>query len=117
MLQPLDFSKHSVTDVKVGLKEMFLYEMTDRSRWFLKQVVEELVAEELRDYVEVKRYERSDKRKDCPAFGRGYRTRDLVTTWGVIRDIRVPCTRGGGFQPRGHSRGTRESTHGWMRGC
>ena len=24
MLQPLDFSKHSVTDVKVGSKEMFL---------------------------------------------------------------------------------------------
>ncbi len=97
MLQQLDFSKHSVTDLKVGLKEMFLDEMTDRSRWIVKHVVEESVAEEFQAYVEVKRYERSEKRKD---YRNGYRTRDLITTWGVIRNIRVPRTRGGGFQPR-----------------
>lgn len=96
MLRELDFSKESLTDFWSGLKGMFFEEVTQRSRELVKQLLEEALEWELKECVEVKRHERSERRK---GYRNGYRTRDLMTTWGVIEDIKVPRERKGGFRP------------------
>jgi putative transposase len=97
MLRQLDFSKHSISDWKVGLKEMFLEEVTERSRRLVKELLEECIAKEFRGYIQASRYERRERRQD---YRNGYRTRALMTTWGAIEDIRVPRSRTNGFQPK-----------------
>jgi len=97
MLKELDFTKQSLSDFWFGLKGMFLEDLTDRSRQLVKELLERTLEWEVREYVQVNRYQRSEKRKE---YRNGYRARDLMTTWGWIKDIRVPRSRGGGFQPR-----------------
>jgi len=55
------------------------------------------VAREFGEYVEADRYERSEGRKE---YRNGHRTRSLMTTWGLIEDIRVPRGKGKGLQPK-----------------
>jgi len=97
MVKELDFTKHSVKDFWVGLKGMFLEEMTERSRGLLKELLEGTLEWELREYAQLNQYEREEKRKDCR---NGHRSRGLMTTWGSIEEIRVPRSPCGGFQPR-----------------
>jgi transposase-like protein len=97
MLRELDFSRKSLNDFWFGLKEMFFEDVTDRSREFMKKLLEWSVQEEFEEYVKAKRYERSEARTDQR---NGYRTRSLMTTWGALEDIRVPRGRGKGFVPR-----------------
>jgi transposase-like protein len=97
MLQELDFNKRSVRKFLVGVKEMFFEDVTDRSREFVKKLLEWGVQQEFEEYVEAKRYERNEARRD---HRNGYRTRSLMTTWGMLEDIRVPRGRVKGFAPR-----------------
>jgi len=97
MLKELDFTKQSLSDFWFGLKGMFLEDLTDRSRQLVKELLERTLEWEVREYVQVNRYQRSEKRKE---YRNGYRARDLMTTWGWIKDIRVPRSRGGGFRPK-----------------
>lgn len=101
MVRELDFTKQSLSDFWFGLKGMFLEDVTDKTRELVKRTLEGVLEWEAGEYVEVKRYERSEDRKDQR---NGYRTRSLATTWGMIEDIRVPRTRGGGFQPSAFER-------------
>lgn len=101
MLKELDFTKHSVKDFWVGLKGMFFEEVTERSRRLLKELLEGTLEWELREYVQVNRYERSESRS---GYRNGYRTRDLMTTWGLIEGIKVPRDRGSRFQPKAFER-------------
>jgi transposase-like protein len=70
-------------DWKVGFKEMFLQEVTERSRRLVKELLEECIAKEFRGYIQASRYERRERRQD---YRNGYRTRALMTTWGAIED-------------------------------
>lgn len=97
MLRELDFSKASLTKFLVGLKEMFFEEVTDRSREFVKGLLEWGAQQEFDEYIEAKRYERTEARTDQR---NGYRTRSLMTTWGMLKDIRMPRGRRKGFAPR-----------------
>jgi len=101
MLRELDFSRHSISDFRFGLKAMFLEEVTDRSRQIVKELLEESIASEFLGYVQASRYERREGRQD---YRNGYRTRHLMTTWGFIQEIRVPRSRSNGFQPRSFER-------------
>lgn len=101
MVEELDFTKQSLSDFWFGLKGMFLEDVTDKTRELVKKTLEGVLEWEAEEYVEVKRYERSEDRKDQR---NGYRTRSLGTTWGMIEDIRVPRTRKGGFQPKAFER-------------
>ena len=97
MLKELDFSNRSLNHFWFGLKGMFFEEVTERSRGLVKQLLEGALEWELREYVQVERHERSERRKGSR---NGYRTRDLITTWGVIEDIKVPRDREGDFRPK-----------------
>ena len=101
MLRQLDFSKHSISDFRFGLKEMFFEEVTERSRQIVKELLEECIAREFRGYIRAGRYERRERRQD---YRNGHRTRQLMTTWGFIEDIRVPRGRSNGFQPQAFER-------------
>ena len=97
MLKELNFAKHSIGDLRVGLKEIFRDELFDRSRGLLKKAIEMSVLKEFEEYIEVRRYRHSQRRKD---WRNGYRRRGLLSTWGAIEEIRVPRSRRGEFRPR-----------------
>ena len=101
MVRELDFSDGSVADLKEGLKEIFRDDLWDRSQVVVKRFLEEAIALEFEEYIEVKRYERNDARKDQR---NGYRTRSLLTASAVLQGIRVPRCRREGFQPRSFER-------------
>lgn len=101
MLKELDFTNHSLNDFWFGLKGMFFEEVTERSRRLLKQLLEGTLEGELREYVQVDRYQRSESRS---GYRNGYRTRNLMTTWGLIEDIKVPRDRTSQFQPKAFER-------------
>ncbi|TLN03031.1 IS256 family transposase, partial [bacterium] len=96
MVKELDFSKHSVSEFLFGLKEMFAEDVFDKTREMVKEAMEEALALEFQGYVQADEYERTERRTDQR---NGYRTRTLMTTWGVIEDIKVPRGRSNGFQP------------------
>jgi putative transposase len=97
MLKELDFTKQSLNDFWFGVKGMFFEDVTEESRRLVKALLERTLEWEFSEYVEVKRHERSERRKD---YRNGYWTRDLVTTWGLLKDIPVPRGRKRGFEPR-----------------
>lgn len=101
MVKELDFSKHSVSQFLVGLKEMFAQDVFDESRNMVKEVLEEVLGLEFQGYVQADEYERTEKRTDQR---NGYRSRSLMTTWGAIEDIKVPRSRSNGFQPTAFER-------------
>jgi len=101
MFRELDFRKHSISDFRFGLKEMFLEEVTEGSRRIVKELLEECIAGEFRGYIGASRYQRREGRQD---YRNGQRTGHLMTTWGFIEDIRVPRSRSNGFQPQSFER-------------
>ncbi len=101
MVKELDFTKQSVSQFLVGLKEMFAEDVFDESRNMVKEVLEEVLGLEFQGYVQADEYERTEKRTDQR---NGYRTRSLMTTWGAIEDIKVPRSRSNGFQPTAFER-------------
>ncbi len=101
MVKELDFSKQSVSQFLFGLKGMFLEDVFDETRKTVKEVLEEVLALEFQGYVQADEYERTENRTDQR---NGYRSRSLMTTWGLIDNIKVPRGRSNGFQPTAFER-------------
>ncbi|MFQ6110419.1 MAG: IS256 family transposase [Nitrospinota bacterium] len=62
----------------------------------LKRFLEEVMAEERAEYLSAQPRERTECRRD---WANGHYSRDLGTERGLIRGLRVPRVRGGGFRP------------------
>lgn len=62
----------------------------------LKQMLEESFEWEARHRTGCSRYARSSQRCD---FRNGYRTRDILTRFGMLKDVRIPRFRRSGFIP------------------
>jgi len=97
MLKELDFTKHNLSDFQFGLKEMFACDLVEAGRLQMKQLMEMSLQKEFDDYIELKRYQRYDQRKD---YRNGFRDRDLLTSFGLIEKIKVPRSRKRGFEPK-----------------
>lgn len=97
MLKELDFTKHNLSDFQFGLKEMFGCDLAEAGRRQMKQLLEMSLQKEFDDYIELKRYQRGDQRKD---YRNGFRDRDLLTTFGLMEKIKVPRSRKRGFEPK-----------------
>lgn len=97
MLKELDFTKHNLSDFRFGLNQIFADDLVDASRRKMKELMETTLTREFDDYIELKWYQHSDRRKD---YRNGFRNRDLMTTLGLIKEIRVPRSRKRGFEPR-----------------
>ena len=63
----------------------------------MKQLMERSLRREFDDYMEMKWYRRGDRRKN---YCNGFRSRNLLTTLGLIKEIRVPRSRKRGFEPK-----------------
>jgi len=96
MLKELDFTKHNLSDFRFGLNQIFADDLIDAGRRQMKELMEMSLVVEFEEYIGLKRHQQSEKRKD---YRNGFRSRDLLTTLGVIKDIRVPRGRKKGFVP------------------
>lgn len=63
----------------------------------VRNFLQTLMAEERREYLRATPFERTKGRRD---WANGYYRRDLGTERGLIRHLRVPRVRGGGFRPK-----------------
>src|SRR3990172_4631605 len=63
----------------------------------LKNFLELLMLEERGTYLAAGPHQRTPSRQD---WANGFYRRDLGTEHGLVRELRVPRTRHGGFQPR-----------------
>ncbi len=97
MLKELDFTKHNLSDFRFGLNQIFAGDLIDASRRKMKELMETTLRREFDDYMEMKWYRRGDERKD---YRNGFRSRSLLTTLGLIKEIRVPRSRKRGFEPK-----------------
>lgn len=97
MLKELDFTKHNLSDFRFGVNQMFATDLADAGRRQMKEVMERSLVKEFDDYIELKRYQHSDKRRD---YRNGFRSRNLLSAFGSIEDIRVPRSRRKGFVPK-----------------
>ncbi|HWU36095.1 MAG TPA: IS256 family transposase [Candidatus Acidoferrum sp.] len=91
MREALDFSEHTVRrrwrEIKTALRE----DLTVWTRHYLKRLLEHTLEEEREIYLRAARHERTPGRQD---YRNGYYPRDLSTELGLLRELRVPRTRG-----------------------
>jgi transposase-like protein len=77
------------------IREVFEEELPVRSA--LKSLLELLMLDERGTYLAAGPHQRTPSRQD---WANGFYRRDLGTEHGLVRELRVPRTRHGGFQPR-----------------
>lgn len=71
-------------------------DISDRVLAHLRWVIEESFELEAKHEIGCAFYERSDNRKD---YRNGYRTRDILTRFGMLKDVKVPRLRYSSFLP------------------
>lgn len=82
-------------------QEDFVHQVMERVRAVARVVFEQAMEEELTAFLQALPYKRNPERK-----GRrnGYYSRDLVTSFGALHDLKVLRSRDGGFQTQLYSR-------------
>jgi transposase-like protein len=95
MLRALDFSTHTVSDVNHGF-QLIHQDLQQVARRQLKHALQESVMMDFEQHMQYRRHERSANRRD---YRNGYRRRSLYTSFGVIKDIKVPRSRYKMFVP------------------
>jgi len=79
---------------EVKSEDAFWSVLSYRVKKMTKRLLEATLWEEQRGYLSASRYERTEERSD---YRNGSYTRDLLTSFGLIRQIRVPRCRKKGF--------------------
>jgi transposase-like protein len=106
-MKQLDFSKGSI-DLK-GLKEMFVQDMAQGTRQFLKELMNEWMEYERDEFMEQALGQESSTSPGAD-YRNGYYDRTLRSPLGLIEDLRVPRTRSGIFYPEILEKGKHIST-------
>ena len=70
-------------------REQILEQFLERIKELIKNLLEKLMLEERKLYLE-----------EHPTKGNGYYTRDLLTLFGPLEDLKVPRVREGDFHPK-----------------
>lgn len=84
-----------VLEVIENLQEIIWSKIAKRVKGFIKQLIENLLEEELTSKVGAERYERTGKRQ---GYRNGHYPRELLTKYGLIEDIQVPRMDQGGME-------------------
>jgi putative transposase len=94
-MKPLNFSSDNIANqfkyLKRNLKDLGIWQDLEyKVKQTVKFTIQNLLFEEFALYMQARRYQRTDLRKD---YRSGYYKRSLVTTYGLISDIQVPKAR------------------------
>ena len=101
-------------EIKVSEEELW-GDLKIEAQVFLKRILEGAMEDEVMEHLGISRkYERSEERGNQR---NGYYQRDLETELGLVRELRVPRTRDGGYRPRAFQRYKRrqEAVNGSIR--
>lgn len=98
-MNPFNYSKRELNDIFSDVNILFTDNVEESISEYvlrgLKRLFEGAMKAEVRGYLKAQRYERTRERVD---YRNGYRHRNLVTRFGLLKDIVVPRTERGGFQ-------------------
>lgn len=93
-MEELNFSKRQLS--LKGLKEMFVTDMENGSRHFLKCLINQFMEIERDEFIDT---QITDLNPDLKDYRNGYYERSLRSCLGLIENLRVPRTRNGMFYP------------------
>lgn len=98
-MNPLDYSKSKLNDIFSDVNILFTDNIEETISDYvirgLKRLFEGAMKAEVQGYLKAQRYERTSERVD---YRNGYRHRNLVTAFGLLKDLVVPRTVKGGYQ-------------------
>ena len=94
-MKPLNFSSDNLANqwkyLKRNLKELGIWQDLEfKVKQTIKSTIQNILFEEFALYMQAGHYQRTKLRKD---YRSGYYTRNLLTTYGLISDIKVPKAR------------------------
>ena len=94
-MRPLNFSTDNIANqwkyLKRNLKDLGIWqELEYKVKQTIKFTIQNILFEEFSLYMKAPRYKRTKQRKD---YRSGYYKRSLLTTYGLISDIKVPKAR------------------------
>ena len=101
MNNPLNYSKTKLNEIFANVKVLYEDNVEEVIRKYvvngLKELLEDAMKAEVMGYLKAKRYQHKKKRVD---YRNGYRYRNLLTAFGLVRNLMVPRTRKkGGYRP------------------
>lgn len=101
MDNPFNYTKKELTQIFSEVNTLF-YDKVDESIMDyalngLKKFFERAMKAEVRGYLKAAKYEHQDD-ADRVDYRNGYYHRNLVTSFGLVEDLKVPRTRRGGYQ-------------------
>lgn len=119
-MQELAYDERTLSRLWGEVKAQFQEDLPTHGRRLVKTLLETTMEEELEQEVGARWHERRPDRRD---HRNGHYRRDLTTELGLIRHLRVPRTRRGGYQPQVFARYQRRSVgvnrvlrHCWLAG-
>jgi len=100
-MNPFNYSKTKLNEIFGDVKVLYEDNVEEIIREYvvngLKEFLEEAMKAEVMGYLKAKRYQHKNQRVD---YRNGFRYRNLLTAFGLIRALKVPRTRKkGGYQP------------------
>lgn len=104
-LRELNFDKHNLAWSYKEVNRMFWTDLEDGCRRVVKQALEDAMAADLYEHLQVDRHERGERRR---GYRNGYRKRTLLTGFGAM-ELKVPRDREGNYQPSCFTRYKRTS--------
>ena len=96
MAQVKDLTELTVADLWQEVKTDFWEEVNVESLRLVRRLLEDTLEAEMVAHLQASLYQRNP---DRAGYRNGYRTRDLLTRWGLLEGIRVPRDREGRYQP------------------
>jgi putative transposase len=98
-MNQLNYSKSKLNDIFADVNILFTDNIEETISDYvirgLKRLFDGAMKAEVRGYLKAQRYERTSERVD---YRNGYRHRNLVTAFGLLKDLVVPRTVKGGYQ-------------------
>ena len=98
-MNPFDYSKTKLNDIFSDVNILFTDNVEESISEYvlrgIKHLFEGAMKAEVQGYLRAQRYERTQARVD---YRNGYRTRNLLTKYGLLEQLRVPRTERGGYQ-------------------